>query len=775
MARTWITKVNNVDTVDAAHVNDLQTYKLDKDELPWVRPEDYGAVGDGVHDDKAAIQAAVNSAEAVGGVVLFSDKTYLIDSDTVPTPESPAVGNDDGVIISHSITLRGTGNNSVLKQSDNSRYILLIRHSLYSEVEGVTLDGLCFDGPTTRQSPYTHVEHELQHQVAALHVKNLTVKDCTFRAMQGSGLAVGINQWGAIDVPSNRNNENINILNNLFDGVDNLQAGGILMGDGTNVLIQGNTFKNIAATNEPGSIDIELDPGSGPYAMVKNFNIVDNKFYDCNTDGNHIRLYIATGTTSEAPKGFRVSGNSFHGTGNGICFQLFDDQDIGISVEGNQYFGTGAALFFGYSGVAPQYLNDIIVNGNIFDSSLATVPAVFMGIKWAHEDIIKRLTFTNNIVIGNSSGANYPPESTASTIMTLGGSIEDVKIIGNIFNSGHDTGLLIGLSGATTAKNVTIKDNRFTNIGGAGEAVTFLGSDTANRPSRVIMDNVLDAGMYLQFPGYRTDLSTHSTVGAYYPVYDYTILPDSFPCGRSVSVVDSVTGLTTNGGTLITEKHSSEAALRNTVIQWFREENADATSLRKIYFRKGVADSNTWSSWQTIMLHGVSLGDIDLGTGTLLTTDTGFMETRLKKTGLEMKNIYADWINRNIATYVDEDDVVYFRFGGLWNGQALVNAFIGPAYDSPWITFLPSGNVGINDDAPAEKLDINGNINTTGVVKVDDVQVVGAQAASQADLKADYTTLDLDTEAEIIAAINATNAGFNTLLAKLRTHGLIDT
>ena len=59
--------------------------------------------------------------------------------------------------------------------------------------------------------------------------------------------------------------------------------------------------------------------------------------------------------------------------------------------------------------------------------------------------------------------------------------------------------------------------------------------------------------------------------------------------------------------------------------------------------------------------------------------------------------------------------------------------------------------------------------------KVGANQVVGAQAAAQADLKANYTTLDLDTEAEIIAAINATNAGFNTLLAKLRTHGIIDT
>ncbi len=35
-----------------------------------------------------------------------------------------------------------------------------------------------------------------------------------------------------------------------------------------------------------------------------------------------------------------------------------------------------------------------------------------------------------------------------------------------------------------------------------------------------------------------------------------------------------------------------------------------------------------------------------------------------------------------------------------------------------------NGNVGINDTAPAEALDVTGNINTTGVVKVDDVQVL---------------------------------------------------
>ncbi len=69
------------------------------------------------------------------------------------------------------------------------------------------------------------------------------------------------------------------------------------------------------------------------------------------------------------------------------------------------------------------------------------------------------------------------------------------------------------------------------------------------------------------------------------------------------------------------------------------------------------------------------------------------------------------------------------------------------------------GDVGINDSAPGEKLDVDGNANVTGVYKVDDVQVVGNQAA---------------------AIANATDAAsvitqLNDLLAKCRTHGIIAT
>lgn len=42
-----------------------------------------------------------------------------------------------------------------------------------------------------------------------------------------------------------------------------------------------------------------------------------------------------------------------------------------------------------------------------------------------------------------------------------------------------------------------------------------------------------------------------------------------------------------------------------------------------------------------------------------------------------------------------------------------------------------------------------------------------------ADAKTDYTTGDLDTEAEIIAAINATNTTLNTLLAELESYKIL--
>jgi hypothetical protein len=67
--------------------------------------------------------------------------------------------------------------------------------------------------------------------------------------------------------------------------------------------------------------------------------------------------------------------------------------------------------------------------------------------------------------------------------------------------------------------------------------------------------------------------------------------------------------------------------------------------------------------------------------------------------------------------------------------------------------------VGIGTTTPAEKLDVVGNINLSGVVKVDSVQVLKEQQAAVADAT------------DAASAITQLNA----LLARLRAHGLIAT
>jgi len=49
----------------------------------------------------------------------------------------------------------------------------------------------------------------------------------------------------------------------------------------------------------------------------------------------------------------------------------------------------------------------------------------------------------------------------------------------------------------------------------------------------------------------------------------------------------------------------------------------------------------------------------------------------------------------------------------------------------------------------------------------------GTQASAIANAKVNYTTGDLDAEAEIIAALNATNGTINSILTALRAVGII--
>lgn len=53
------------------------------------------------------------------------------------------------------------------------------------------------------------------------------------------------------------------------------------------------------------------------------------------------------------------------------------------------------------------------------------------------------------------------------------------------------------------------------------------------------------------------------------------------------------------------------------------------------------------------------------------------------------------------------------------------------------------------------------------------ITAAGTQASTIADAKVDYTTGDLDAEAEVIAALNTTNGKINAILAALEGVGIL--
>ena len=91
---------------------------------------DYGAAGDGIANDTAEIQAAIDAAaSAGGGVVFFPAGTYLV------TPmSSPALA-----VTSNNITLQGSGNqNTILKKTTNGVLLAMSGPSTSASTGGST-------------------------------------------------------------------------------------------------------------------------------------------------------------------------------------------------------------------------------------------------------------------------------------------------------------------------------------------------------------------------------------------------------------------------------------------------------------------------------------------------------------------------------------------------------------------------------------------------------------------------------------------------------------
>lgn len=153
----------------AIESNQINDRRVDVDEPPHENVKWYGAVGDGVADDTAAIQAA-DTAAAGSRAVFFPDGVY---------------GLASTVTISSGVSYVGTGPKSVLKIIDASTYNLL---ETAAAVTDVLIHKLAFDGSLNYPAGDPAQDAGTFPLNAAIQIKddassNIHVKDCYFAEM----------------------------------------------------------------------------------------------------------------------------------------------------------------------------------------------------------------------------------------------------------------------------------------------------------------------------------------------------------------------------------------------------------------------------------------------------------------------------------------------------------------------------------------------------------------------------------------------------------------
>lgn len=110
------TEVSFTQTGTGAAATTVNTKLLER-----VTPEDFGALGNGVTDDVAAIQAAIDSLITTGGIVYFGPKTYMVGS-TITLPSK--------------VFLQGSGSGATRIKLVNSSNVSVIATTGFSTLTG---------------------------------------------------------------------------------------------------------------------------------------------------------------------------------------------------------------------------------------------------------------------------------------------------------------------------------------------------------------------------------------------------------------------------------------------------------------------------------------------------------------------------------------------------------------------------------------------------------------------------------------------------------------
>ena len=215
--------------------------------------KNYGALGNGSHDDTSAIQAAINSLPSTGGTVTIPAGTYMIDtSKRINLRSKMHLKMDPGAILK-------------AKTSSLSRhYIIQISSDSDVEISGGQLVG---DRDTHHY--YTSGTHEWGHGISiGGSTTRVTIRDLRVSKCTGDGVCIG---GGANDI----------VIANIVS--TNNRRQGLSITNCHNIKVYDSEFSYTKGTSPECGIDIEPDEGgSAKSILIQNCRLNNNNKYGLN-------------------------------------------------------------------------------------------------------------------------------------------------------------------------------------------------------------------------------------------------------------------------------------------------------------------------------------------------------------------------------------------------------------------------------------------------------------------------------------------------------------
>lgn len=271
-------------------------------DAPTINARDKGARGDGVHDDTAAIQAAIDALPASGGTVMIPDGTYMIDA-----ARSLNLRSNTRLQMTPAATLSAIANDL-----ERSHVIKVWRANNVQIIGGRVVGERAGHRGTTGEWGYgINIQASSNVSVTGTHIS-----DCW-----GDGIWIGgLGRRANVTVSTNVTLDHVVSTNNRRQGLS--------IGPVRGVSVIHSTFSNTHGTKPQAGIDIEPQ-GQGPAR--------DIAFSDCTITGNQgTGLEIHENVTGVVLKNCKVQDNIGYGVLSAGASQLIISENL---IAGNGLVG----------------------------------------------------------------------------------------------------------------------------------------------------------------------------------------------------------------------------------------------------------------------------------------------------------------------------------------------------------------------------------------------------------------------------------------------------